>query len=45
MNKKNYKEPEMEIIVFENEDVIIASPIVTPEDILGEEYKMLFQGE
>ena len=42
MKKNKYTKPEIEVIVFENEDVIIASGIILPEDPLSLEYTSLF---
>ena len=35
MNKKQYEAPEMELIIFESEDVITNSPIVDEDTVKG----------
>ena len=43
MKKVKYTEPQMEITAFENEDIITASAIITPDDPIT--YGLLFDEE
>ena len=44
MNKIKYTEPKLEIVMFDSEDMIVAS-IITPEDVFDSESTALFGNE